>query len=190
MAANVNPVAVGAVGVGLLFIWSGIGGRSVLSTLQSIVQGKQPDPSTVPADAITTPSGSSSSTTTGQSGSAVADTGSAKSILQKTAAGFGWTGAEWSALVSLENDEDGFNPTQKNGSSGALGLAQALGHGNSNTAGTLGNEYGGNGLTDAQAKLANSGDAAMQSLWMCNYIKDRYGSPTAALAHENSYHWY
>ena len=53
----------------------------------------------------------------------------------------------------------------------------------SDTAGTLGNQYGGYGLTDAQARAANSGDASMQALWMCNYIKSTYGTPEAAAAH-------
>jgi hypothetical protein len=51
-------------------------------------------------------------------------------------------------LRNVEMAEDGFDPTKANPSSGALGLAQALGHGNANTAGSLGNEYGGCGLTD------------------------------------------
>jgi hypothetical protein len=68
-------------------------------------------------------------------------------------------------LRNVEMAEDGFDPAKANPSSGALGLAQALGHGNANTAGSLGNEYGGYGLTDAQARAANSGDASMQALW-------------------------
>ena len=104
---------------------------------------------------------------------------------------YGWdTGAEWNALVYVEMREAGFNPKARNPGSGALGMAQALGHGTSGTAGTLGNEYGGSGLTDAQAKAANSGDAYWQAVWMCNYIKDRYGDPIAAANHERSHNWY
>jgi hypothetical protein len=134
---------------------------------------------------------SSNSGSTSSSGQPVSNSGSAQAILQNTAAQDGWgSGAEWQALSNVENAEAGFNPTADNPSSGALGLAQALGHGNANTAGTLGNQYGGYGLTDAQAKAANSGNAADQALWMVNYIKSTYGSPEAAWAHEQADHWY
>jgi hypothetical protein len=134
---------------------------------------------------------SSNSGSTSSSGQPVSNSGSAQAILQNTAAQDGWgSGAEWQALSNVENAEAGFNPTAENPSSGALGLAQALGHGDANTAGTLGNQYGGYGLTDAQAKAANSGNAADQALWMVNYIKSTYGSPEAAWAHEQADHWY
>jgi hypothetical protein len=133
----------------------------------------------------------SSSGSTSSSGQPVSNSGSAQAILQQTAAQDGWgSGSEWQALSNVENAEAGFNPTADNPSSGALGLAQALGHGNANTAGTLGNQYGGYGLTDAQAKAANSGNAADQALWMVNYIKSTYGTPEAAWAHEQADHWY
>jgi LysM repeat protein len=135
-----------------------------------------------------TPSNSGS---TSSSGRPVPNSGSAQAILQNTAAQDGWgSGSEWQALSNVENAEAGFNPTAENPSSGALGMAQALGHGDANTAGTLGNQYGGYGLTDAQAKAANSGNAADQALWMVNYIKSTYGTPEAAWAHEQADHWY
>lgn len=104
----------------------------------------------------------------------------------------GWnTGSNWTSLVHLWTRESSWDNTIANTQSGALGIAQALGHGNgSNTQGTLGNEYGGFGLTDAQAKQANSGNAAAQILWGLNYIKATYGSPAAAWAHETSAGWY
>lgn len=134
-----------------------------------------------------------SSSTSGGSGKAVSNTGSGWAILQRTAAGFGWgSGAEWTALKAIENQEDaGASPTIRNGAgSGALGIAQALGHGNSQTAGKYGNEYGGYGLTNAQAKLANSGNAAMQSLWMLNYIKEKFGDPVKAEAYHLAHNSY
>lgn len=184
-----DRVGLGAVAVGSIMTYAGIKGYSVPQAIQYIVQGKSP--ATLPQTAdIATPGGSGSGGSGG--GSPVANNGSAQSILQQTAAQFGWgSGNEWQALQYVEMQEAGFNPKAKNSGSGALGLAQALGHGHgSATAGTLGNEYGGNGLSDAQAKLANSGDAAMQSLWMCNYIKSRYGDPIKAWAHEQSAGWY
>jgi Prophage tail length tape measure protein len=91
----------------------------------------------------------------------------------------GWA-SQWAAFSALEMSEAGWNPRARNPSSGALGLAQALGHGGAGTAGTLGNEYGGFGLTAAAARLANSGDAWWQLVWMMNYIAQRWGSPAVA----------
>jgi hypothetical protein len=75
-----------------------------------------------------------------------------------------------------------YSTTIANPSSGALGMGQALGHGTAGSAGSLGNEYGANyGLTAAQAQQANSGSAQYQALWMCTYIRDTYGTPSAAV---------
>jgi LysM repeat protein len=136
--------------------------------------------------------GNSTSTSTSTSSvTAAPATGSSEAILQATAAQFGWTGAEWTALQQLESLEDSsYSATIANPSSGALGMAQALGHGMSGTAGSLGNEYGGYGLTDAEAQRANSGSAQYQALWMCNYIKDTYGTPSAAVQFHLANNWY
>jgi hypothetical protein len=112
-------------------------------------------------------------------------------VIQSTAAQFGWgKGGQFNALTHLIAQESGGNPSAKNPSSGALGIAQALGHGNANTAGSLGNEYGGFGLTDQQARLANSGDAHWQLVWMMHYISSTYGDPAHAWAHEQANNWY
>jgi hypothetical protein len=109
--------------------------------------------------------------------------GSNQAVLQAVAAQFGWTGGEWAALQQLESMEDAtYSTTIANPSSGALGMGQALGHGTAGSAGSLGNEYGANyGLTAAQAQQANSGSARYQALWMCTYIRDTYGTPSAAV---------
>lgn len=121
--------------------------------------------------------GSPQAPQTGSSG------GSSQAILQAVATQFGWTGAEWAALQQLESMEDAtYSTTIANPSSGALGMAQALGHGTAGSAGSLGNEYGANyGLTTAHAQQANSGSAQYQALWMCTYIRDTYGTPSAAV---------
>jgi LysM repeat protein len=121
--------------------------------------------------------GSSQPPQTGSSG------GSNQAVLQAVAAQFGWTGGEWAALQQLESMEDAtYSTTIANPSSGALGMGQALGHGTAGSAGSLGNEYGANyGLTTAQAQQANSGSAQYQALWMCTYIRDTYGMPSAAV---------
>jgi hypothetical protein len=98
---------------------------------------------------------------------------SAYAALQAAAAKAGWTGAQWAALVQVENREAGFSLTAKNPSSGAYGLAQFI-----------------NGPSEYATYGGNSTTAAGQAVAMVNYIKQRYGTPAAALAHENAYGWY
>ena len=112
--------------------------------------------------------------------------------VKAAAAVHGWgSGGQWNALTHLISQESGGNATARNPSSGALGIAQALGHGTSCSGGTLGNEYGPQyGLSCAQAKAANSGNATQQLRWMLGYIKSRYGTPAAAWQHETANNWY
>jgi hypothetical protein len=188
----VNGLAIASVGLGGLFIYSGVTGKSILSAIALTVQGNSPTTATA-ANAIV--GGVSDSTTstpsTGTSGSIVSTT-DAMAAMQQTATQFGWgSGAEWTALNAIEMQEAGYDPTAKNPSSGAYGLAQSLGHHYSGGPASNGiNEYGGEGLTPAQSEQASLGQPAPQALWMMNYIKGRYGNPIVAeqyhLAH-NSY---
>lgn len=182
-----NGPAIAMMGIGSIFLYSAVKGKSVLASAQAIITGQSPQ--TVANSnpiASNTPVGGNSF-----GGGTIINGGTNKSTLQKTAATFGWgSGAEWTALDKIEIQEAGYSATVKNSSSGALGMAQALGHGNANTTGSLGNEYGGFGLSDAQAKQANSGDAGAQSLWMCNYIKQTYGDPVKAEAFHIANGWY
>lgn len=82
------------------------------------------------------------------------------------AAGFG--ADQWPALKALWTRESGWDANAVNKSSGAAGIPQALGHGN----------------------VFALGDARAQIAWGLNYIKGRYGTPSAAWAHENSAGWY
>jgi hypothetical protein len=111
--------------------------------------------------------------TSGGIGTAGVANSSAEAALQSAAAKAGWTGAEWQALYQVEMDEAGFSLIAKNPGSGAYGMAQFI-NGPSEYA-----QYGGNSTT-----------AAGQAVAMVNYIKQRYGDPESALAHENAYHWY
>ena len=202
MAGKISGVALAAAGTGVVFAYAAIRGKSVTASLQALVQGKsvaslpQANPVTDTTAQLAgspgpgTPGSSPGSSSSSSSSTPVASGGSNQAILQATAAKRGWTGAQWTALYNVEMAEAGFSTTARNPASGALGMAQALGHGTSGTAGSLGNEYGGFGLTNAQAQAANSGDAAAQALWMCNYIAATYGTPEAAWAHEQAYHWY
>lgn len=186
-----DGMALAAIAIGSIFLYSGIKGKGVLNSIQAVVQGKAPSTTgpvnqiVSPIPSVVTANNTPNPIPPGVSG------GTNQQILQKTAAEFGWTGSEWNALAQIENLEDsGYSTTIRNPSSGALGIAQALGHGNANTAGSYGNEYGGYGLTDAEAKAANNGDASMQSLWMCNYISQTYGTPSNALAFHEANGYY
>lgn len=127
---------------------------------------------------------------------AVSGSGTANQAIGRLVTGaYGWAPSqapsEWAALVKLWTQESGWNNTAQNPASGAYGIAQALGHGTgAATQGSVTNEYGGYGISDAMAKAANSGDAASQITWGCQYIKQTYGSPSAAWAHEQSNNWY
>lgn len=83
------------------------------------------------------------------------------------AAARGWTGAHWDALYKLWMKESGWNPNSVNNGSGACGIPQA---------------YPCSKITDKSA--------AGQITWGLNYIKGRYGNPSAAWAHFLRYNSY
>lgn len=191
MAGRIDGIALGSIAAGGVFVYAGIKGKSVPSLLTGFVQGRPPA-AAAQANQIAG-SGGTGSTDTGTGGGAASiPSGSGQQALQAAAAQHGWgSGQQWQALQSVEMAEAGFNPQARNPQSGAFGLAQALGHGNAGTAAADGtNEYGGYGLSDAQAKAANSGDAGAQAVWMCNYIAATYGNPVNAWSHEQANHWY
>ena len=99
-----------------------------------------------------------------KSGSAAA----AQAFARAHLAQFGWDQGQMPPLIALWNQESGWNANAVNPSSGAYGIPQSLGHGH---------PY-------------NLGDYANQVLWGLNYIKGRYGSPSAAWAHEVANNWY
>lgn len=195
---RISGPAVGAVGAGAVFAYAALKGKSVLTLVQGMVQGKPPaqiaqaNPVTDITGALAdTAAGAAPAGTPGSGTGTVASGGSPKAILQATAASFGWTGAQWNDLDWLERAEAGYDTTARNPSSGAYGMAQSLGHPFSGGPAPNGvNEYGGEGLTPAQSRAASMGSAPEQALWMCRYIKDRYGTPSAAKAYHlanNSY---
>jgi TP901 family phage tail tape measure protein len=99
--------------------------------------------------------------------------GSVEATMKSMAASVGWTGSEWNALNYVETREAGYNIHATNPSSGAYGLAQFI-----NGPGEYA-QYGGNAST-----------AVGQIIAFFNYIKQRYGSPISAAAHEAAYNWY
>jgi hypothetical protein len=120
--------------------------------------------------------------------------GSAQNMAKLLLKSYGWAASELAPLITLWTGESGWNPNARNSSSGAYGIAQALGHGTSCSAAPNGtNEYGPTyGLSCSQAQQANAGSALWQIRWGMGYIKATYGSPSAALAAWNSRspHWY
>jgi hypothetical protein len=95
-----------------------------------------------------------------RSGSAALAQSFARSILPR-----GWS---FPALLSLWNQESGWNAYAVNASSGAYGIPQSLGHGH---------PY-------------NLGDYKAQIEWGINYIAGRYGNSQGAWAHERAFNWY
>ncbi len=94
----------------------------------------------------------------------------ARAMLPEYSAG---TPASYSCLVNLWNAESGWRWNADNPSSGAYGIPQAL---PASKMATAGPSY----LTNAYTQL----------LWGFGYIQGRYGTPCAAWAHEQQYHWY
>ncbi len=131
--------------------------------------------------------GGGSSSSGGSSGSAPAAPAgnlAQPATIQKAAATFGWgSGQQFACLKNLLlRESGGGNPGDINPTSRAYGAAQSLGHGGCGGASCGHDEYCGNGLSVAQTKLANCGNLWYQILWMCGYIKVRYGTPCAAWA--------
>lgn len=87
----------------------------------------------------------------------------------------GFTGAEWEAAKWIIGKESGWNPTATNPSSGAYGLFQFNPMGGNTLAGYL---------PDRNPNPAVQADAGAR------YMKDRYGSPTAAKAFWERNGWY
>jgi hypothetical protein len=98
--------------------------------------------------------------------------GPVQTIARQLLARHGWA-SQWGAFNNLETREAGWNIHALNPGSGAYGLAQFI-RGPSEYA-----QYGGNSTT-----------AAGQLVAMMNYIAQRYGSASAAWAHEQSAGWY
>ena len=181
-AGPVIPVAIMLIGGYLAWFgihyWRDANVRWPSDPVKSVLQGKgiatasKQASTSAQLDALVTtaaPGGGSIPASPTVSGTAAQN----KAVLQQVAASHGWTGAEWDALVYVETREAGFSLTAKNPSSGAYGEAQFI-NGPSEYA-----QYGG-----------NSTSAFGQAVAMCNYIKQRYGTPSAAMAHEQNFGWY
>lgn len=86
---------------------------------------------------------------------------------------YGWTESDFNCLVKLWNRESNWRVTAKNKSSGAYGIPQAL---PASKMASAGSDY----LTNYKTQIN----------WGLNYIKARYGTPTAAWNHSQRKGWY
>jgi hypothetical protein len=174
----VNGVALAAVGTGVILLWSGLHNQSILKATQDIVQGKQPQPGSNPTTGNITSGETSNEAVSGNAPEAPAQISGNVALGKMLATPFGWgSGAQWNALYDLWNRESGWSNTATNPSSGALGIAQALGHGPSN-------QY------PAGPANGPTFSAKAQIVWGLGYILATYGSPVAAWNHEEQYGWY
>ena len=179
MPGRINGFSLAYTATGAVVLWSGIKGSSISGTFRSLTSGSAQVASTEPistTSADTAAAGGSAAP--GNTGASSASAAANQNIARMLAAPYGWsTGTEWADLVSLWNQESGWSNTAENPSSGAYGIAQALGHGPTN-------QY--------PAGPANppTSSASAQISWGLSYIKSTYGSPSAAWAHEQSAGWY
>src|SRR5262249_43432517 len=181
------------IGGGAVLLWSGLTGKSWSVVLKDVIQGKSPakEPQ---KQAITGQVlyGYSAGIFPGNPPIGQISGKSNQQIAQGLLSAYGWGASEMIPLIALWTRESGWNPLARNGSSGAFGIAQALGHGTPGAAAPNGpNEYEGQyGLTTEQARRANEGDPVQQIRWGLGYIHSRYRTPSGAWAHEQSAGWY
>ena len=170
-ASRINGFSIAYTAIGGILLWSGIDGTTISETFRGLLKGTAPKPA--PPDNLTviqTVSGTGPNAGVSLPSTAIAAKNQA--IGKLLAAPYGWsTGTEWNDLVALWNRESGWDNLIENPSSGAYGIAQALGHGPTN-------QY--------PAGPANPpiSSATAQIAWGLSYIKSTYGSPSAAWAHE------
>jgi hypothetical protein len=123
------------------------------------------------AIATAAPTAAQVNAATGATGNVVGEVTSGD--LSALATQHGWDASQIADWVKVITRESGGNPTATNPSSGAYGIAQ--------------------GIDGPSWYAAHGGDATTvtgQLTAMANYISQRYGTPAAAWAHEQSAGWY
>ncbi|MBB6406157.1 hypothetical protein [Arthrobacter sp. AZCC_0090] len=104
---------------------------------------------------------------------AVDDPAGAQAYAASMLSSYGWGQGEMSALITLWNKESDWRTTATNASSGAYGIVQSL-------PGEKMASEGADWQTNYQTQIR----------WGLNYIKQRYGSPSAAWAFHLAHNWY
>lgn len=166
--------------VGAVFAYSAIKGHSVSSATREFITGG--DLSSLPnaAPINTTPDVAGPAVTSDslQVSTTTGNPAANKSVGKMMAAQYGWaTGNEWESLDALWTRESGWRNTADNPDSHAYGIPQALPASKLPHAGQ-------------PTSLGGSSSAVSQIAWGLSYIKSRYGSPSAAWAHETANGWY
>ena len=163
MASKISGVAVAGIGAGALFLFAGIKGKSLLSTLQAVIRGKSPSSASAAAAIVpgSSSSSSSSASSPGGGGSPTAN----KALGQIMAAAYGWTGNEWAYLESGWQEESGWRTNAAYDSADPYNNAYGIPQANPGT------------------KMASAGSnwktsAATQIKWGLAYIASTYGSPS------------
>jgi hypothetical protein len=142
--------------------------RERASTLAAAARTAAAQPS-----AAARPAATPQATPTAAMQAAPVASGSAQQIAEQTLSQYGWSSDQFSCLEPLWAHESGWSVTAENPGSGAYGIPQAM---------------PGSEMASAGANWQT--DAATQIRWGLTYIKDRYGSPCGAWAHEESDGWY
>lgn len=106
-------------------------------------------------------------------GSSSASVAEAQAYAQQKCYNYGWSDEDYYNLVLLWNKESRWNMYAQNRSSGAYGIPQAL---PASKMASAGSDY----LTNYQTQVN----------WGLNYIRQRYGNPSAAYAHSQVKGWY
>lgn len=160
-----------AVAMGVWLIDSGIQGRHPITALESVIKNPTNVKATLSSDtgqfgSVGNNSGGTTSTATASNTQVKNEQAYASSQFSK----FGWAQSQLSSLISLWNQESGWNPNAVNSSSGAYGIPQIL--------------------PSAHPGVNLQGEPDTQIDWGLSYIKSTYGTPAAAEQHEISYGWY
>jgi len=162
--SRVNGFSVAYTVAGGVILWSGVKGSSISDTFRSVLAGNASPPVTEQI-AGTSPAAATVPSAAGDTSAHNAGAAANQAIAKVLAAPYGWsTGQQWADLVSLWNAESGWNNTAQNPGSTAYGIAQFL------------------DSTWATVGYSKSSDPAVQIAAGLKYIKQRYGSPSAAWA--------
>lgn len=183
---GISGAALAAILAGSAFLYAGIKGKSITSSLQNLIKGQSPATATsafgisTPAEPAAAGDFTQPSDVAGNLAPGGGTNKANRALAQLMAAGYGWTGAEWAALDhGWGTLESGFNNQIYSGGqvggpykpNKAYGIPQALGHGPD------GAPYpAGNGANPPGAGGTSS--AADQIAWGLAYIKGKYGKPT------------
>jgi len=196
---QVNGIALGAVGMGVVLAWSGIQNQKITTTIQDIVSGKKPKPGPKPPPAPSADVNSIQDLTAAQKQALGALGGNPLNPLSPSglsadknqaigkilASGYGWgSGANWDALVTLWNSESSWSNTVWNtqapcgGGAHAYGIPQACGHGVPSSRVPYGNScpYPAGNLGNPP-ECGGISSSTAQIAWGLAYIKANYGEP-------------